>query len=76
MYNDFDFKYQIFKSFLFIRFLGNLKIYSVLFRFNFEQWILISAKGKLDMDKDKKLLKHWLFKKNDVQSSGMYKNND
>ena len=57
--------------------MGNLKVYSVLFRCNFEQWILISALGKLDMDKDKKnMLKHWLFKKNDVQSSGMYKNND
>ena len=29
------------------------------------------------MDKDKKyMLKHWLFKKNDVQSSGMYEDND
>ena len=38
-----------------MRFLGNFKVYSVLFRYNFEQWILISAKGKLDMDKDKKI---------------------
>ena len=44
--------------------MGNLKVYSELFRCNFEQWILISALGKLDMDKDKKnTLKHWLFKK-------------